>query len=138
MKTSLMLTTFLFTSSVFAGIIREKFPTVPVTDAMGTRQISVKQFCISDDHLTLKGRIRYCEKAVRSARGYKKCTSRSTSRLVEIENFFSYTVRGPRDRVVEYSYSIDPILEIKVIDFDPRGSEEVIDTYEYVIPTCDF
>lgn len=137
MKNILLLAVLTLSTLANAGIIKEKFPTVPVTDALGTKKVSVKNFCITEDGSTLIGVIGYCRKASNPSRGYKKCTSRARVSRIEIENHFTYTVRGPRDRVTEYSYSIDPVVEVKVIDWDARGSEELLYTYDYALPICD-
>lgn len=136
MKTLLLAMMTLLASSTFASTLIESYPTLSITDALGTKRVSIKNFCMTDDGSKLIGMIRYCKKAAHIGRGYKKCTSRATIQRVEIENDFSYTVNGPRGRSTTYNYSYDRDIVVDIIEFDPRGYREKVDDFIYTIPNC--
>ncbi len=132
----IIITGVLLSFSVSAGIIKEKFPKIAISDALGTKQVSLKNFCLSADESTLVTQIRICHAAAFDARGYKECLKKPEVERIEVENSFTHRSFGPRGILRSTSYSYPRIIKVQVVDFDPRGSEEVLDEYMYEIPTC--
>ena len=135
-NTILFLITLFFLSESFGAMIIERFPTISYQDAMGTSFISIKNFCLTEDEATLKGRVPFCLKAKDVGHNEKVCINKDKQKLISIKNSFSRTIFGPRGRRNRTRYSYGRYITVKVVNFDPRGYEEVIDKYKYKIDYC--
>ena len=135
MKKALLLS-LLFASTVFANRTYEQYPSIPVTDAMGTKQVSIKNFCMSADKQTLIGRVNSCVKVKHLGRGYKEC-AKYQSEDVAVSNSFTNTVFGPRGRRTVNSYSYDRDILVDVIEHNYRSGQKItIDQFVHTIPGC--
>lgn len=123
----------ILSSASYAGPTKEMYPTIKVTDALGTHFVSIKNFCMTKDHSQLSGIIRYCSKAMHMGRGNKRCSSRATLRRMNFDNSFTYKAQGPRGQEIVSTYSYDKVLDINVVDL---RSMTVLDTFSYEIPYC--
>ncbi|MEX0798827.1 MAG: hypothetical protein WD025_05255 [Bacteriovoracaceae bacterium] len=142
MKTTLaMAIAALFMSAAYGTIIKEDYPTVKITDAMGSKSVSIKGFCLSDDQKTLKSLAprTVCVKSKHIGRGYKKCVKKSTQQIEAPNAYYVMSCAGARcsDRVyTKKSYPRD--LNIKVYELDPRGGTRTrVDSFTHTLPHCD-
>lgn len=135
-NTILFLITLFFLSESYGAMIIERFPTLSYQDAMGTSIISIKNFCLTEDEAILKGRVPFCLKAKDVGHNEKVCINKDKQKLISIKNSFSRTIFGPRGRRTRTHYSYGRYVKVKVVNFDPRGHEEVIETYDYKLNFC--
>ncbi len=131
---SILFLTFLSSQS-FSGIIKKVMPKIRITDAMGTKFYNINRFCLSEDETMLKGTINFCYESLNRGERGKSCINGGKNQYIEIPNSYSYRVGDPRDP--EYArYSFQRTFEVKVIDFDPRGADVKLYTYESELKTC--
>jgi hypothetical protein len=110
-----------------------RYPTVAVKDAMGTTEYSIRNFCLSHDEKTLEATLRVCPSASYSERGRLECDIEPTLEMVEIENLFTRTVRGPRGSQRTYKWSFGREVSVDIIEL---RSGQKIGEFTYRIPKC--
>lgn len=136
MKKLFILLSILITSSAFAFQVVKDYPSIPVSDALGTKKVSIKNFCMTSDNSKLVSYLSVCEKAKHIGRGYKKCVSR-VNKLVEVKNSFRYTIFGPRETQREFNFKYDREVLVDVLEFDPRGgNRNKVDEFVFTLPEC--
>lgn len=136
LKTSFILMITFVSAQVSAYEIK-KYPKIPITDALGTKFVSIEGFCMTENNELLIGKARICKKARFNGHNGKRCASRAQIQVVEIENNFIDTWFGPRDAVMENSYQISRNQTVDIVDFDPRGAETSLGEFSYQVPYCD-
>ena len=136
MKKLFMLLSLIITTMAHAGYVYNDYPTISVGDAMGGSKHSIKKFCMTEDESTLIANLKLCTKAKHIGRGYKEC-EKEEYKTVQIANSFSRRWYGARGTERGYNYDYDRNLTVNVVEFHHRaGTREVIDSFEYQIPTC--
>ena len=136
MKIILILFLTLISLQSYGGIIKKVMPKVKITDALSTRFYNINSFCLSADETILKGSIPFCYESINQGRRGKICVDGGGIQNIEIPNSYSYRVGDPRGS--EYArFSFKRMIEVKVIDSDPRGADVEIERYQIELETCE-
>lgn len=136
MRKVLVIILISFIQTSYAMHTIEDVPHLKVIDAIGVKKFSIKNFCLTEDDKTFIGNLRVCVNAKHVGRGYKKCTLKR-KKVIKLSNSFEYSYRLGRVNVRTSNYKYERDILINVYEFDPRGGRgEVVETYNYSIPTC--
>ncbi|MBC77809.1 MAG: hypothetical protein CME64_17520 [Halobacteriovoraceae bacterium] len=123
-----------------SGALKADFPSVRISDAIGVKNVSIKNFCMSADETTLESLvpIMLCDSVEMWGGGNILCGEESLQYVSVPNRYFTYKCVHPRcykREKTEHSYSKTILIPVR--STHPRRMHTKLYDKEYTIPTCE-